>query len=67
MEWVNVKSSRIKAVFYDEINKKAYIKFTNDVVCVYNNVFQEVFNIFMKSSSLGEAIYLLGKDYYKLK
>ncbi len=67
MEWINVKSSRIKAVFYDEINKKAHIKFINDVVYVYNNVSQEIFIKFIKSSSLGKSIELLGKDYYKLQ
>ncbi|MDD4662924.1 MAG: KTSC domain-containing protein [Candidatus ainarchaeum sp.] len=64
---MTVKSSRIKAVFYYEINKKAYIKFTNDVVYVYNNVSQDVFNMFIESPSLGKAIYLLGENYYELQ
>ena len=67
MNWVTVKSSRIKAVFYDEINKKAYIKFNNDVVYVYNNVSKDVFDMFIKSPSLGKAIYLLGKNYLKFQ
>lgn len=67
MNWIVVKSSRIKAVFHDEINKKVYLKFINDTVYVYNNVSQEEFNIFIKSSSLGKSVDLLGKDYFKLQ
>jgi hypothetical protein len=62
--WVEVSSSRVAAVRYDPGNQAVMVQWANGKTpYIYTGVGLETYRGFVKSSSKGRAIGMLGGDY----
>ena len=58
IQYTTIESSNIVGYYYDESEKKLYIKFKNEREYYYSNVSKEEFDaLFEKGSSFGKKLY----------
>lgn len=64
VEMINVISSNVESVGYDERNQVVYVRFLNGTLYIYKGVPQYVFDGLLNASSVGSYLHRNYKNVY---
>lgn len=67
IKMINVTSSQIQSIGYDDEKNELHIIFNNTKRYIYLNVPKEIYNQFLSSDSIGKTFNKLIKNNYKIK